>query len=245
MPEEIIGAGGMIGGFFGTLFAAGVLFFIIFFLIYFTFSLCFHTVALMMGAKVTNIEDRTFGKALTATFINLFLGGFLTIVSLVVFPILGVFIYFLFPCFTIKWVYACSMTKAVLTSIFAYLASISLGLLLIVIAIFATKMLGKDKEKLQVETVSNNVEKISPKNSDQALKPTLVNSKEIKVTNKNQSSNSAQIKNKSMSKEPQKISNNKSIKPIKTNKQKPKPVGKANTKTQIPVKKAQTNLVNR
>lgn len=150
----------------GSMLAAGVIAAVCIFLLFSTIMLFFYTIALMMGAKAVNIEDRTFGKALTATALNLFLGWIIVGVCLFIFPPLAIVAYFLLPCIFIKWIYECSLGKAIVTAVLSYFAAFLLLFVLMVGAIIISiKFAPNTSENTKDEKIAKIVSKPLPETS--------------------------------------------------------------------------------
>jgi signal transduction histidine kinase len=72
---------------------------------------------MMIGAKIADIDNRSFGKAFIATLLIVCLGGFVLSVLAVIHPILAVLGFFLIPVFFVQWAYSCSFGKAAIAYI--------------------------------------------------------------------------------------------------------------------------------
>ena len=118
MPQEIIDLNSAIFG-AGLGIALGII-------LVFTIGIwVLNIVALMVGAKLAGIKDRGFGKALMATVLIVFLGGFIVAMLTMLHPLAGLLGFFLVPCLFVKWVYSCSLGRAVLAYVLSFFASIT------------------------------------------------------------------------------------------------------------------------
>lgn len=142
-----------LSAFLGGVMAAGLIIAVCLLLLFSAFMLVFYTLAMMMGAKVVNIENRTFGKALTATSLNIFLGWLVVGVCFFIFPPLSIVAYFLLPSVFIKWIYECSFIKAIIAAVLSYFAAISLFLLLFLVMVITFKLNPNKNQKEKVTKV--------------------------------------------------------------------------------------------
>lgn len=154
MPEDLVILGVSIASIVGALIALGMIAFICICVLFSIIMLFFSTFSLMIAARMVNIKGRTFSKALTATFLIIFIGGFVTSMSFLFVPDLGVIPYFLSPCFFIKWIYECTFGKAVLASIYSSIISFLLAGILIITIVVVSILFFKDKFNKQNEKVT-------------------------------------------------------------------------------------------
>jgi hypothetical protein len=154
MPDDLVIFGVSFAAILGALFALGLIVAICIGVLFSIIMLFFSTFALMIGAKMVDLKGRTFGKALTATFLIIFIGGFVTAICCILVPDLGVIPYFLSPCLFIKWTYHCTYGKAVLASIYSFLISFLMAGFLILTITIATILFFKDKFNKQNEKAS-------------------------------------------------------------------------------------------
>ena len=103
---------------------------------------------MMIGAKIMNIEHRTFGKALLSALLITFLGGGIVGFLTVIHPLLGLAGVFLVPGFFIQAVYSCGLIQAIGAYIFNIIASVVLMIILIFTLFFT---LGISLDKLHKE----------------------------------------------------------------------------------------------
>ena len=151
MPEDLVIFGVSFAAILGGLFALGLIVAICVGIIFSIIMLFFSTFALMIGAKLVDLKGRTFNKALTATFLTIFIGGFATVMSCLFVQDLGLIPYFLSPCLFIKWTYKCTYGKAILASIYSSLISFLMAGFLILTITIATILFFKDKFNKQNE----------------------------------------------------------------------------------------------
>ena len=154
MPEDLVIFGVSFASILGALFALGLIVAICAGILFSLISLFFYTFALMLGARIVDLKGRTFNKALTATFLIIFIGGFVTALCYLFAPALGVIPYFLSPCLFIRWTYQCTYGKAMLASIYTSLISFFMAGFLILTIVIATILFFKDKFNKQNEKAS-------------------------------------------------------------------------------------------
>ncbi len=106
----------------------------------------FNIFCMMIGAKVADISNRSFGKAFVASILIAWLGGTVIGGLSFVHPILGVLGVIFVPAIFIKVVYSCGLGKAVVAYIINIVVSIVLMTTLIFTLIFG---LGFSLDKLK------------------------------------------------------------------------------------------------
>lgn len=134
MPQELEVLMVTLSAIAGGLFAAGLIIAVGVFLLFSVIFLFFYSFTLMFGAKIVDIKNRTFGKALTATFLYVFIASIpCTILFFIAWP-LGIVAFLVTPCFVVKWIYECSLSQAFLASI----SSLVVSFVLIIASIVGT-----------------------------------------------------------------------------------------------------------
>lgn len=130
-------------------------------------------VSLMLGVKIAGVKDHSFGKALLATVLIVFFGGFTVTLLTAIHPLIGLLGIFVVPCLFIKWVYACSFLKACAAYILSFFANIAfiiavVATLPIAFNIFADRI---NKADSKVEIKTEKIEKDSNKQDAANSKP--------------------------------------------------------------------------
>ncbi len=141
-PEIIAGAG------------IGIVIFIILGIL-FVFWL-FNIFCMMMGAKVANISNRSFGKAFVASLLIAWLGGAVIGGLSLLHPLLGLAGLIFVPAIFIKMVYSCDLGQAIIAYIINIITSITLTIVLILTLTFG---LGLSIDKLKKQSNEDNKEK--------------------------------------------------------------------------------------
>ena len=83
----------------------------------------FNIACMMIGAKVANIENRSFGKAFLATLLIAILGGGCVSLLTLLHPLIGLVGLVLVPAIFIHWVYSCGLGKAIIAYIINLVAT--------------------------------------------------------------------------------------------------------------------------
>lgn len=154
MPQEFNNLSLILTNLLGGIFAAGILIAVGIFLIFSLMILFFQTFTLMFGARFVDIKDRTFGKALIATFLYIFVGSIPCIILFIIAWPLGIMAFLILPCFIIKWVYDCSLAQAFFASITSIATSLILVVGFIIGMVFVIKNSLDQKKNSNLENVS-------------------------------------------------------------------------------------------
>jgi hypothetical protein len=136
----------------------------------------FSALAIMLGAKIAKIDDRSFGKAFLAVILIFILGGIITSILSFISPFLGL-LGLIVPVLFIQWVYSSSFGEALVTYIMSLIFTIVLYFGLAIAIAFGLIAFGKHIESIkepegkninQEQKIDNTSDKEDTSNSDSA-----------------------------------------------------------------------------